>query len=432
MHVTGLEIEAGGKTLAGVEHRARGFGAGFLEPIEQVAAALAEREDHVVAGIAERAGDVGAALFQRAGDALGDFIDAGRDRIRDQGDIVAKVDLHAGDGAANLLGLADQIVALVGDILQQRADAHLVVAVGALERRDFVGNQGLEFAGTRDRALDAVAHGGDFAADRLADGHHRVAGRALGLRETDRDLRHRLRDHAQFLTAPGKTGEEIDQQHRRDEQCREAGERQYAAAALTDRGPQRWQEADHQDGRADDPDRGKKRGEGVDAAGGPALLNGLQNLPDGFAVVIGGAACRARLLDRIEDLPIARSAGRRTCCRRRAGCRGCSSASHRCAANRGRRRRSGASLMLRASWMAESATSVGSLTFFGLFAMFSLSPLCTLRDRTVLREMPLQARSRPQCPARRQGAGAGRLVRYIRKHPIGKAMRMKWSRLTQS
>ena len=50
--VAGLEIEAGGEALAGVEHRAGGFGAGFLEAVEQVAAALAEREDHVVAGIA--------------------------------------------------------------------------------------------------------------------------------------------------------------------------------------------------------------------------------------------------------------------------------------------------------------------------------------------------------------------------------------------
>ena len=55
MDVAGLEIEAGGEPLAGVEHRARGLGAGFLEAVEQVAAALAERQDHVVAGIGERA-----------------------------------------------------------------------------------------------------------------------------------------------------------------------------------------------------------------------------------------------------------------------------------------------------------------------------------------------------------------------------------------
>src|SRR4051812_11450303 len=64
MYVAGLEIEAGGEALAGVEYRAGGFGAGFLETVEQVAAALAKCEDHVVAGIAQRAGDVGAALLQ--------------------------------------------------------------------------------------------------------------------------------------------------------------------------------------------------------------------------------------------------------------------------------------------------------------------------------------------------------------------------------
>ena len=55
MDVAGLEVEAGGQPLGGVEHGARGLGAGFLEAVEQVAAALAEREDHVVAGIAQRA-----------------------------------------------------------------------------------------------------------------------------------------------------------------------------------------------------------------------------------------------------------------------------------------------------------------------------------------------------------------------------------------
>ena len=300
MDVAGLEIEAGGEALGGVEHRARGFGAGFLQAVEQVAAALAEREDHVVAGVAERGGDVGAALFQRAGDALGDFVDAGGDRVRNQRDVVAQVDLHAGNGAANLLGLADQIVALMGDVLQQRADTHFVVAVGALERRDFVGNQRFEFAGARNRAFDAVAHGRDFAADRLTDGDHGVAGGALRLRKADRDLRHRLRDHAHFLAAPGEAGEEIEQQHRREEQRRKASQHQHTAA-LPHRRVQRGQEADGQKRAAEHPDAAKHRGERVNAAGRAALLKRLQDLPDGFAVVIGGAARRARLLDRLED-----------------------------------------------------------------------------------------------------------------------------------
>ena len=304
MDVPGLEIEAGGEALAGVEHRAGGLGAGFLEAVEQVAAALAERQDHVVAGVAQRAGDVGAALFQRAGDAFCDFIDARCDGVRDQRDVVAQVDLHAGNGAANLFGLADQIVALMGDVLQQRADAHFVVAIGAFQRRDFVGNQGFEFAGARDRAFDAVAHRRDFAADRLADGDHGVARSTLGLREADRDLRHRLRDHAQFLASPGQRREEIQQQHRCDEQRRKPGQRQGATAALAHQGLQRGQEADRQQGRADHPDHGEKRRERIDVAGGAALLDRLQNLADGFAVVVGGAAGRARLLDRLEDRPV--------------------------------------------------------------------------------------------------------------------------------
>ena len=195
---------------------------------------------------------MGAALFQRAGDALGDLVDAGGDRIRDQRDIVAQVDLHAGDGAANLLGLADQIVALMGDILQQRADPHLVVAIGALQRRNFVGDQGFEFAGARDGALHAVAHGGDFAADRLTDGHHRVAGGTFGFGETDRNLRHRLGDQAHFLAAPGEARHEIEQRHGHQEQCHKTADHQHACA-LTHRGLQRGQEAEGQQGAAGKP-----------------------------------------------------------------------------------------------------------------------------------------------------------------------------------
>ena len=238
-----------------------------------------------------------------------DLVDAGGDRIRDQRDVVAQIDLHAGDGAADLLGLADQIVALMGDVLQQRADAHFVVAVGALQRGHFVGDQRLQFAGARDRALDAVAHRRDLAADRLADGDHRIGGCALGLRETDRDLRHRLRDHAQLLAAPGQARQEPEQQNRRDEQRRETDQHHYAAGPLTDRGLQRGQEAHGQKTAADQPDRGEQGRERIDVAGGPALLDRLQDLPDGFAIVIGGTPRRARLFDRLEHRPLGARTG---------------------------------------------------------------------------------------------------------------------------
>ena len=290
VHVAGLEVEAGGQPLGGVEHGAGGLGARFLEAVEQVAAALAEREDHVVAGIGQRRGDVGAALFQRAGDALCDLVDARCDRVRDQRDVVAQIDLHAGDGAAHLLGLADQIVALMRDVLQQRADAHFVVGIGAFQRRDFVGDQRFQFARARDRALDAVAHRRDLAADGLADRHHGVACGGFGIGEAHRDLRHRLRDHAQFLAAPGEAREEIEQQHRREEQRRKAGDDEHAAGTLADRGLQRGPEGGRQKRTADQPDDAEQRRQRIDAARGPALLDRLQHLADGFAVVIGGAA----------------------------------------------------------------------------------------------------------------------------------------------
>ncbi len=426
MHVPGLEIEAGGEAFAGVEHRARGFGAGFLEPIEQVATALAERENHVVAGAAERARDVGAAFFQRAGDALGNFVDPGGDRVRDQRDIVAKVDLHAGDGAANLLGLSDQVVALVGDILQQRADPHLVVGIGALERGDFIGNQGFEFAGARDRALDAIAHRRDLAADRLTDGYHGVAGRTLRLGEADRDLCHRLRDHPHFLAAPGKAGEEVEQHHRRKEQCDKAGQHQHAAA-LAHRGMKGGQETESQQRAAGDPDAGDDGCNRKHAAGRAALLKRLQNLPDGFAVVIGGAADRTRLLGRLEGRPIGARPGiegalvevepaliivlrRRTC-----------------------RRDIAVERTARIVYWWRIRDVQGFLNgrkrdFCGVFDLFGIvrhvqsEPSFYQIHISVVRlsfaPTALQARNRP--PAR--GAKArplGRLVRYIRKHPIG-------------
>src|SRR5216683_200627 len=174
--------------------------------------------------------------------------------------------------------------AVMCDVLQQCPDPHLVVGIGALKRRHFVGDQGLQFARARDRALDAVAHRRDFAPDGLADGHHGIARRAFRLREPNGDLRHRLRDHPQFLAAPGEIGQEVEQQHRCEEQCHKTGQHQHAAA-LTDRGLQRSEETDGQKAAAEQPDHGKRGGDGVDAARRTALLDRLQKLPDGLAVV---------------------------------------------------------------------------------------------------------------------------------------------------
>src|SRR6202022_4597229 len=62
--------------------------------------------------------------------------------------------------------------------------------------------------------------------------------------------------------------------------------------------------------------------------------------------------------------------------------------------------------------MAESATSVGSLTFLGLFAMFSLSPRFTFcASRESLARTPVAKPEAGIMPERRDSAAVGPLVR---------------------
>src|SRR5450755_3254385 len=80
--------------------------------------------------------------------------------------------------------------------------------------------------------------------------------------------------------------------------------------------------------------------------------------------------------------------------------------------------------------MAESATSVGSLTFLGLFAISQPSFLYAfwyaLRERPLRAPEPAYAPCGPKRPI-------GRLCPLTSgEHPIGCAVRMKWSQLTQS
>src|SRR6185503_9392099 len=108
-------------------------------PLQQIAAALAERADHGIAGAAERERDVLALFGQSLGDAVGAVVDLRRDVFADRGNVVRQIEMYAGDGIAHLFGLADQSVALMRQRFEQAADADFVVVVGALERGYFVG-----------------------------------------------------------------------------------------------------------------------------------------------------------------------------------------------------------------------------------------------------------------------------------------------------
>ncbi len=143
-----------------------------------------------------------APLRQRMRDALRGIVDLLTDQIADRGKILREIDVHVADRSPDLLGLSYQRVALTGEILQQPADPHLVVAIGAFERCHLVLHQSFELAGARQRPLDAVAHGRDFAADGLADGDDGIPRHALGLGEPHGDPRHRLRDQPELLRPP--------------------------------------------------------------------------------------------------------------------------------------------------------------------------------------------------------------------------------------
>ena len=250
-----------------------------------------------------------AAFFEGVGNVLRDFIDAPRNRVADERNVLTQIDLHAGQCLADLFGLPCEVFALSGDIVQQSANANFVVAVGALERGDFVADQRFEFAGARDRALDAVTHRGDFAADGLADADHGIAGQFFRLGETQRHLRHRLCDQTQLLAAPGKHRHEIKQDQRRQKQRAQADQCQRAAAFLTGDGFECRHEQKGQKTAGDNPEAREQRCNRIGAAARTALLNGLQHLADRLAIVVGGRAAEARLLRVVVGAKIERKIG---------------------------------------------------------------------------------------------------------------------------
>ena len=222
------------------------------------------------------------------GDALCGFIDLLPDEITDRRKVLRQIDVDVVDGGTHLLGLSHKSVALGGEFLQQAADAHLVVAVSALKRCNLIAHQRFELAGARKRALDAVAHGCHFAADRLSDGNHGILRHALGLGEPHGHFRHRLRNQPQFLCAPshmGQAEEEDDRQQRRGPEADHDGGRRVAGAK---RGVEIAQIGPGQRDAADHPDEGEHGGDNIGGARG-SVLQRVQDLSDRLLIVIGGA-----------------------------------------------------------------------------------------------------------------------------------------------
>ena len=107
--------------------------------------------------------------------------------------------------------MGDDGVALLAEPVDQRADACLVLGVGALELVDLGVDQRLQLDGARQRALDAFAHRRDLAAHGLADHHDAVLGEPLGLGEAEGHFGHRLRGEPHVLGAAHHDGEAPEQ-----------------------------------------------------------------------------------------------------------------------------------------------------------------------------------------------------------------------------
>jgi len=167
--VAGLEVELVVRRSLAFEHRAGGFGAGFLETIEQVAAALPSARIMLSPHCSGRWYVGAEALPALRLMLFATSSDAGRDRVRDQCDAWRRSICTPEDRAANLFGLSDEIVALVAISCQRAGIRTSLSLVGAFKRRDFIGTRVSSSPGARDGAFDAVRPLARLRADRLAN-----------------------------------------------------------------------------------------------------------------------------------------------------------------------------------------------------------------------------------------------------------------------
>ena len=124
--------------------------------------------------------------------------------------------LRANDGRADAFGVIDDGVTFRRQFLHEAANAQFVVGVAALKCVDFGVDQGFEFGGTGNGALDAVIHGRNFAANRLTDRHDAVGGNGFRLCQTQGDFRHGACGIAKVTGARHHDGEG-EEQHDRDD-----------------------------------------------------------------------------------------------------------------------------------------------------------------------------------------------------------------------
>ena len=354
---------------------------------------------------------MGHRALRRAGDALGDLVDPGprspsvSARCRVAGRSVRR------DRAADLLGPSAPDRRAGGRCPAGRARIRTSVAIGAFKCRDFIGHK----SGSPARAMARsapIAHGSDFTADRLTNRHHRIAGGPSGS-ENGGDRPSIARSTA-FLATPAGSQMETNRTGTRNSAARPPDA---ARPPLSpSRGLKRGQEADGREnaGRRSRGRRPQWRTCSTRRAGRP-LLNGLKksgrwfrgrrSRRDGECVTssMGSKTCRSPAAESMKAR--CGQAWQKPVPRRRGPIPRCSG--------------SGNVADVQGFLDRRSATSVGSLTFLGLFAMFSLSPrlISSHPGQVCARAGKLEAGVIPRAAPKRPHGG--RLVRSSGEHPIG-------------
>lgn len=200
--------------LAGRGHRVGDLVAAGGDAVDVVLALLADRVDELVAGRGKAAGDLDGLVLERTGDVLAGFVDRSGERFGNRLDLFRQVGMGTQDSVAQKVRIADDRLALALELLENGAHALLVLVVGGFQLGDLVVDADLQFAGARKGALDAIAHGVDLAADRLADGGDGFDGRGFGFGQAQGDLGQGASGELHVLRAPDHEPDGEEEEYR--------------------------------------------------------------------------------------------------------------------------------------------------------------------------------------------------------------------------
>ena len=179
---------------------------GCDKALDQFMTAQRDLFDHVFAAIRQRAGNIFGALAQQHRNARTCIPHGGGEAVGSGIQFGCQTFMRTGNRLFQTVGLIDNGFALRGEIVDQRAQAHFILVIGGFNRRNFGVDDGFKLGGTRNRALDAVAHRRHFTADGLRQIEHGVRRQGFGFDHTHGHFGHGLGHGFHLLRAARQIG----------------------------------------------------------------------------------------------------------------------------------------------------------------------------------------------------------------------------------